>query len=88
MTKIEVLRVLEGGLRILNGWREVDILPEEKPALLAALLVDAGAVQVSVRPDAQGYADLYPLPSNFPKYGDEDDPYVQCWLLPIPEDTP
>ena len=51
-------------------------------ALLAALLEQAGAGQVSVNPDAQGYADLYPLPKGFPIPPD-DDPYIRCWLLPI-----
>ena len=67
------------------------IPPRAKPALLAALLEDAGAVKVRIQhPRGCDYYHISALPGesvpeSVIKQGHLDDGYI--WLLSIPEDT-
>ena len=74
---IEVLRVpveSGGGLGVnVNGVQQVWIKPEYRPALLAALLEDAGAVKVHAISTTDGMVFKATAFSS------------SAWLLPIPE---
>ena len=83
MSKIEVLRVPDdiqsdslpdGSLILIMRSRvaQIEVLPDEKPALLAALLEDARAYKVSIKLGKMGFG------------GGKG----KLWFLPIPEDTP
>ncbi len=76
MNSVEVNESYPDGTLIVRGPERTSliVLPDEKPALLAALLEGAGAV----RTDAAGViasARVSAFGSRF-------------WILPIPEDTP
>ncbi len=94
MSKIEVLRLPDERRQASSklwpadslmveqdGLPVVIVRPEWKPALLAALLEDAGAVKVVA--DNAGRIEG-PVPALWiPGHGKR----TQFWLLPVPEDT-
>ncbi len=90
MSKIEVLRVPAKWWIDETGWLQYtarggawveSFAPPEKPALLAALLEDAGAVKVDIEYENRAQYTVWTVSDKRLTDG-------PGWLLPIPEDTP